>query len=440
MFRMICILWCFACWLIGLPALEAQVAPTLDELLEAATAHAPTLAELRAQRRVAAARLAEARKVFRPNVGVGGTYTLAAGGRSINLPLGDLLNPAYGALNQLTQSNQFPVLENAEEQFLPNNFYDARVRVQQPLFDPALQLSKRRAQAGIAASEAGIAVGTADLHEAVRTAYYQVLQARAAAEILASADSLVEEALRTTRSLIANGAGLPLARERILAERADVRAQRAVARLQVENALARLGTLVGRPVMEVASPAAPPAAIAQLLPDRRAELRQLRAAEQLVEVEAELERRFRRPRLGAQLDAGSQAFDFALEPYVSVGLSLDVPLYDGGRHRDRTDRLEAESAAAAARTRRAEEGVALQQTVARNQLLAARQRYEAFAPAVRAARRTLRDATLLYRNGATGYLELVDARTQLTRLRLQRNLAYYDIYLRRAALLRAYGQ
>ncbi|TAE53132.1 MAG: TolC family protein, partial [Bacteroidetes bacterium] len=77
--------------------------------------------------------LKEARSLYLPSVSLLGSYTLSQGGRSINLPVGDLLNPVYQTLNQLTQSQQFPQIENANEQLNPNNFYDIKFRTSMPL-------------------------------------------------------------------------------------------------------------------------------------------------------------------------------------------------------------------------------------------------------------------------------------------------------------------
>src|SRR5215467_12808973 len=46
--------------------------------------------------------LKEARSLFLPTTWFEGEYTLAKGGRSIDIPVGDLLNPVYKTLNQLT--------------------------------------------------------------------------------------------------------------------------------------------------------------------------------------------------------------------------------------------------------------------------------------------------------------------------------------------------
>ncbi|KAA3629032.1 MAG: hypothetical protein DWQ02_18815 [Bacteroidetes bacterium] len=56
----------------------------------------------------AEAALREAKSMYGPTVSFGAQYTLAAGGREIDFPVGDLLNPVYSTLNQLTASIIFP--------------------------------------------------------------------------------------------------------------------------------------------------------------------------------------------------------------------------------------------------------------------------------------------------------------------------------------------
>src|SRR5262245_58206169 len=76
--------------------------------------------------------LKQARSLFLPTTWFETQYTLANGGRSIDIPIGDLLNPVYKTLNQLTATNHFPTVSNVSEPLLPNNFYDARIRTTMP--------------------------------------------------------------------------------------------------------------------------------------------------------------------------------------------------------------------------------------------------------------------------------------------------------------------
>ena len=51
------------------------------------------------------AALQEAKSMFWPKLSIEARYTMARGGRSINFPVGDLLNSVYGNLNVLNEVN-----------------------------------------------------------------------------------------------------------------------------------------------------------------------------------------------------------------------------------------------------------------------------------------------------------------------------------------------
>src|SRR6267154_995740 len=55
--------------------------------------------------------LAQAKALFLPYIGANATYQIADGGRKINLPVGDLLNPLYIA-------NGYPTIKNQSINFL----------------------------------------------------------------------------------------------------------------------------------------------------------------------------------------------------------------------------------------------------------------------------------------------------------------------------------
>src|SRR5690606_29678752 len=83
-----------------------------------------------------------AKSMYLPAVDVDVSYTQAKGGRSINLPVGDLLNPVYSTLNTLTQSQAFPQIQNETINFLPQNYYDAKVRTIVPLINTNITHNK----------------------------------------------------------------------------------------------------------------------------------------------------------------------------------------------------------------------------------------------------------------------------------------------------------
>jgi outer membrane protein len=122
---------------------EAQAQTALDGYLEEGIQNNLVLKGKNISLKQSMLALKDAKSFFLPSMDFAANYTLANGGRAIILPLGDLLNGVYSSLNTLMDRQMFPQLQNVEEQFLPNNFYDARVRVSYPIFNPDLIYNKQ---------------------------------------------------------------------------------------------------------------------------------------------------------------------------------------------------------------------------------------------------------------------------------------------------------
>nr|MCU0407175.1 TolC family protein [Ignavibacteriaceae bacterium] len=77
--------------------------------------------------------LRSATSLFFPSVQLEASYVSGDGGRSIDIPVGDLLNPVYQTLNQLTGTNSFPQIQNVSENLFPDDFYDVKLRTTMPI-------------------------------------------------------------------------------------------------------------------------------------------------------------------------------------------------------------------------------------------------------------------------------------------------------------------
>src|SRR3546814_10220494 len=91
--------------------------------------------------------LETAKSFYLPSVSFQTAYSTANGGRNIPLPLGDLLNEAYATLNQLTGTQRFPQLQNESINFLPYNYYDAKIRTRSEEHTSELQSLMRNSYA-----------------------------------------------------------------------------------------------------------------------------------------------------------------------------------------------------------------------------------------------------------------------------------------------------
>jgi outer membrane protein TolC len=388
--------------------------------------------------------LEEAKRLFYPDVAFGATYSLAAGGRSIAFPVGDLLNGVYSTLNQLTKTQNFPQLDNIKTQFLPNNFYDARVRTRQPIINAEIKYNRQIKSAQISIQEADLQVYRRELVKDIKSAYFRYLQASEAIKIFNNALDLLAESKRVSESLIRNDKAIPSVITRNTSEVAGVQAQLTDAKNQQRNAAAYFNFLVGRAFEE---PVEVDLAFDQMLPApdttagkiRREELDQLLKAQEINGVFVKLKDSYRTPKLAAQMDVGSQAFNFKWGGYVLLGLSLDVPLYTANRNKLQVQQAAVDGLALQEQTKQVDEQIRLQIKISQNNLQSDREIWQSYQAQDDGARQFYRDVFRRYREGVTTNIELLDARNQLTTVAIKRSIAYFNVLIRQVELERALG-
>jgi len=78
--------------------------------------------------------LKDAKGLFFPDISMHARYTVSRGGRTIEFPVGDLLNPVYSTLNLLTASEVFPQIENQEFSFYRPTEHETKLSLVQPIF------------------------------------------------------------------------------------------------------------------------------------------------------------------------------------------------------------------------------------------------------------------------------------------------------------------
>ncbi|MCD8540819.1 MAG: TolC family protein [Leadbetterella sp.] len=143
-----------------------------------------------------------ARTNYFPQVNFAPTYSVAFGGRKIDIPIGDLLNPVYSTLNQLTGSNAFPQVENASEQLAPMNFHDTKLDIKIPLFNSDIRYNVALQKDLLLTEEAKRKFLEYELRHAIEAAYYQYLQSLEAIKIYEASEKLLESHLLLNQKLV----------------------------------------------------------------------------------------------------------------------------------------------------------------------------------------------------------------------------------------------
>src|SRR5256712_2169592 len=227
--------------LAGAPAaLEAQRPDPLGHLVtEALRTSLGLEGERLAERRVAA-EVREARGLFFPSLGLQSRYSRLGGVPNI----GDLINPAYATLNQLTGTSRFPTNINFT---LPQR-HESRLELVQPIFNAGILANYSVARARADGQRMQLAAAARQLAADVQVAYLQDASARRAVEIYEATLVLVQENERVAERLLGARSATPEAGFPARARAGGRGQQTAQARERQLAAARALNRIVRRPL------------------------------------------------------------------------------------------------------------------------------------------------------------------------------------------------
>lgn len=386
--------------------------------------------------------------MFAPSIGLQGSYTSGNGGRSIALPVGDLLNPVYNTLNKLTDSNQFPEIQNVKQNFFPHNFYDTKVRTSMPIVNTDLVFNKKIRQQQVVLQEYELDIYKRELVRNIKTAYFNYLSAREAVNIYKSALNRGLEGKRVNESLLENGKGLPAYVLRSQSEIENLKTQITDAQNQVQNAQLYFNFLLNRGSEELietdynaqAELASVQSNIEQeVSAQNREELKQIREAASLSQTVLKMNKLFWAPKLSGFVDLGSQQSDWKFNSqsrYYLLGVQLDVPLFAGFTNRNKINAAKLDLKNSELNSVLVGQQLNMQTAIAKNTLETAYQSYQSSLKQLEAAQSYQRLIDKGYKEGVNTFIEAVDARNQLTSAQLLVTINQYKVLSAQASVER----
>ena len=420
-------------------------AQSLDSVAQVAITRNLSARRTIEREREADAAITQARGLFLPTVAVDSRYSKLDG--VVNL--GDLINPAFATLNQLTGKSNFPTNIDATLPFKQ----ESHIRAALPLFNGALfaNLAGARAVRDLRGAERGAALRRLDAES--RIAFLNWGRAARAVEIWDATLPVVAEGARVSQRLVDAGSATPDAVLRARAALADARQHRLEAAHTRDAALGALNLLLDQPadapapiLTDTTLPPPPALTLADALAAsvRREDWAMCGAAIDGARAQGRAASSAFLPSVAVAAEYGYQgsSYKFDRDHDVAIGsVVLQWNLFNGGQ-----DAARHEGAAAARRgaeLQRAEldRQIALDVRLAWDAVQVEREALDAARARLAAARSAFTLVDRRYAEGLVSYLEWSDARAQLTGAALNEvqtrySLAARGMDLERAAALR----
>lgn len=421
----------------------------LNNYVQEGLKNSQTLKQQNFQLQKAVFALSEAKTLFKPNINFNTTLSTAQGGRKIEIPVGDLVNPVYTTLNALTQTNAFPQIQNTSEQLVPKDFYDMRVKTTMPLLNAELKYNQAIKNEQISLQHTEIQVYKRELVKDIKLAYINYLKATEAIKIYENTLKLLRESERVNESLIRNGSANPTVLVRTRNEISKFDAEIDAARGNQKNAAAYFNFLLNRDFSEkiTLDSLGKEGLKFDLADGHREELDKIKTGIEINRQILGLNQSYKKWKIGASLDVGSQgrfaqivSADknfFSPNAFILLGVSFDLPVYSFGRNQLKIKQSEMEIASLDAQMQQVRNQLDLQAEMAKNSLTSAKEIYESKASQVSTAERYYRDMMRRYKEGNLNFIELLDAQTQITTAQLQQSISLFDVWTKWVELERA---
>jgi outer membrane protein TolC len=440
-------------FLFPLYSAQAQRSPVLDAYIKEGLAN--NLSVLKSELDIERSRslLAQARASAKPSVEFNASYLLAAGGRSLDFPVGDLLNPVYSTLNFLTQTSLFPQIENTKVRFIPTNFQETKFNFAYPVYNTDLKYLKTIRESEVAGRIALRDAREVSLSGEITQAYIQYLQTLELREIWLKSKDVLLELKRFNQSLVKNDVAT-----------SDVVSTAEYELSKVENEIfntvslensARsyfnylIGADLQRPVTADTLLSGTPVQayvldeLLQNATERRAELKALESFNTAAMADVKRnEANQKLPDVYIGGSAGFQGFGYDFtndQAYILTQIGVSYPIYNGGLNRSKSQESRLNARIADAELRQVTEQVKLDIIASYNAFEAARFALLSARKNVEAAEAIFRITNNKYRAGQALLLEFLDAKNRVDTARQQEVIARANLLIKEAALRKSAG-
>ncbi len=392
--------------------------------------------------------LQQARALYLPRMYINATYTLAGGGRRLQFPVGDLLNPVYATLNQMTGTDRFLDIENVNEQLAPNNFHETTVAFQQSIFNSDIYFNYKIQKDLVSAQMARRNVYENELKYSIAGAYYQYLQTLEARKIFDQSRIVLQELLKLNQKLVANTMATKDVVYSAEYEISKIDQQLAGAEKNEQTARSYFNFLLNRDLNaeiiadttlnKSAAAQTPVTELQQTALTNRQEVNQLTYSIKANENAIRLNRNNRLlPTVFVGGSVGYQGFGYVFDSsqqYAVAQFGLQWNIFKGGEKKSKEQQSRIQSELLNSKFAEVQQQIRLQVTQAYYDWQAAEKSLVAAEEGLTKATQSFRIIDSRYRNNQALLVEFLRAENDVTTARLSAAIARYDVLIKQAQI------
>jgi outer membrane protein TolC len=435
----------------------AKAQTVLDEYIQTALNNNLSLKEENYEIQKRYKDLQTARSLFYPKIELQARYTVAEGGRTIDFPVGDLLNPVYGNLNSVNQTlygslppeqqpDLYPNIDNQSFNFYRPTEHETKIELRQNIFVPRTFYNRNIKAEQISAEGFSRDMMQNELIAEVKKAYFNYLKTLQIQELLTETQKLAEENLRVSQKLHAND---KVTKDHIYTSEAELQElfrQQAQAEKNRKSAEAYFNFLLNRPLQsEIIADTFP--RTESVLPkleklqdtaiNTRAETKMLESYRHISEQAVKAKQSQALPDIIGVVSYGFQGEKYRFDDdhdFMLASVIMRWPLFTGLENSREIQKAKIEQDIIRNRQVQNEQKIKLEIIQAYYALEAAEQSYKASLKQEKSRQAAFGIIEKKYENGQSSLLEYLDARNRKTQAEVNAIINKYDVLIKLAEL------
>jgi outer membrane protein TolC len=391
--------------------------------------------------------LNEARGMYFPSIDIAARYTRAGGGREITIPIGDLVNPIYQTLNQLLITEGFPPafpedIPNETIPFIREKEHDTRIRLVQPLIQPAIWNNYDLKSDLNEIEELRTTIYKRRLVNEIKRAYYNYLKATQVVDLYVRIMDLQSENLRVSEKLFSAGKATQDVVFRARAELSGTEQEK----MHVENlqrqSRSYLNFILNRPLeteiikTEKQAVQDPTAFDYESAKHHafvsREEIDQIKQAISATSNNAAIVRSKFFPGVNAVIDYGFQGVEYTFgknDDFWMASVVLEWNLFRGFQDKAKLEQIFLEKKKLSAREEEIRSQIELEVERIYDNLTVARKTIDVARQQVESAQASFKIIKKKYEEGVSPQVEYLDSQTTLTNAAINEVISEYDYYI-----------